>query len=278
MKSISVLVLGFLCIWLFTACNPQLASSSSGTPEFDTNQSDLILNVYAAASLTEAFGEVGKAFEDQHPGVRVVFNFAGSQQLLQQIEQGASADVFASAGQQQMDSAVQTDHVDRGAVQIFARNRLVIIYPKDNPAGISGISDLSKKGIKLVLATKEVPVGKYALDFLDKTAQDPSFGPGYKNAVLMNIVSYEENVKAVLAKVALGEADAGIVYTSDLHGAYGEKVGVIDIPDSLNVIAVYPIATLKDSSNPGLAQAFVSYIVSDAGQQTLVNSGFLPAH
>ncbi len=275
MKYPRALALCLLLFWTFAACNPQ-AASSSATQEAETRKPNQTLYVYAAASLTEAFGEAGKAFEEQHPGARVVFNFAGSQQLLQQIEQGASADVFASAGPQQMDTAVQSGWVDHNAVQVFANNRLVIIYPKDNPAGISRIADLSKKGIKLVLAAQSVPVGQYALDFLDKTAQDSSLGPGYRAAVIKNIVSYEENVKAVLAKVALGEADAGIVYTSDLHGAYGEKVGVIDIPDALNVIAVYPIAALKNSSNASLAQAFVTYILSKTGQQILASYGFLP--
>ncbi|MGE5222717.1 MAG: molybdate ABC transporter substrate-binding protein [Omnitrophica WOR_2 bacterium] len=276
MKYRRVLYPVFLIIWSLTACSPQPARSSPGTPGTGSNPPNQVLNVYAAASLTEAFGEAGKAFEAQHPGLRVVLNFAGSQQLLQQIEQGASADVFASAAPPQMEEAVQSGHVDRSAVQTFAHNRLVVIFPKDNPAGITQLKDLSKNGIKMVLAAKAVPAGQYALAFLDKAAQDPSLGPGYKDAALKNVVSYEENVKAVLAKVALGEADAGIVYTSDLHGAYGTQVGVIDIPDSLNVIADYPVATIKGSASPELAQAFVAYILSKEGQQTLAKYGFIP--
>ena len=175
--------------------------------------------VFAAASLTEPFGEIGKSFEAAHPGVTVVYNFAGSQQLAQQINAGAPADVFASANKKQMGATIDAGSVISGTQQIFARNRLVVIYPKDNPAGLKDLNDLANPGLKLVLAAKEVPVGQYTLDFLDKAAADPALGTTFKDAVLKNVVSYEDNVKNVLTKVALGEADAGIVYLSDISGA-----------------------------------------------------------
>lgn len=235
------------------------------------------LTVMAAASLTEAFEELAQLFEAQNPGVEVTFNFAGSQQLAQQIVEGAQADVFASANQKQMQAAVDASRVDEAAIQTFAHNRLVVIYPEDNPAGIDGLKDLARPGLKLVMAAKEVPVGQYSLEFLEKAGQEPALGPSFQQAVLKNIVSYEENVKAVLNKVALGEADAGIVYTSDVTGEAAGKIGQLIIPDELNVIATYPIAILEDSQHATQAQAFLDFVLSPSGQEILAKYGFMPA-
>ncbi len=157
------------------------------------------------------------------------------------------------------------------------RNRLVVIYPKDNPAGLAQLQDLARPGLKLIIAAKEVPVGQYSLDFLTKTISDTAFSPTYMDEVLNNVVSYEENVKSVLTKVALGEGDAGIVYTSDISGESAGKVGRLDIPDSLNTIATYPIAVVGDSAAPRQAQAFVDYVLGPAGQEILTRYGFIPA-
>ncbi len=234
------------------------------------------LYVYAAASLTEAFGDIAPAFESAHPGVVLVFNFAGSQQLAQQIDQGAAADVFASANQAQMGVLVADGLVEQDSVHTFARNRLVVIYPVDNPAGLTSLQDLGKPGLRLVLAAKEVPVGQYTLEFLDKAAQDARFGAAYKQALLANVMSYENNVKAVFTKVSLGEADAGIVYTSDVVGAQIDEVGEIQIPDDLNVTAVYPAAPVIGSHNPELAVAFIDFILASQAQAILAKYGFVP--
>jgi len=234
------------------------------------------LNVFAAASLTSAFGDIGSLFEASHPGTTVVFNFGGSQQLAQQINEGAPADVFASANQKQMDVVIEAGSVVSRTQQTFARNRLVIIYPQDNPAGLTALQDLGKSGLKLVLATKEVPVGQYALEFLEKASVDPALGTSYKDDVTKNVVSYEDNVKAVLTKVALGEADAGIVYTSDISGTEADKLGRLDIPEALNIIASYPIAPVKESENPDLAQAFIDMVLSAEGQSILAKYNFTP--
>jgi molybdate transport system substrate-binding protein len=236
----------------------------------------ITLTVMAAASLTDAFGEIGMQFEAEHPGVTVQFNFASSHQLAQQIIESAPADVFASANQKQMQVVVDAGKIAADAVTPFASNRLVVIYPKDNPAGLADLAGLSTDGLKLILAAKEVPVGQYSLDFLDKAAADPAFGADYKDVVLANVVSYEENVKSVLTKVSLGEADAGIVYTSDISSGAAEQVGNIDIPDALNVIAVYPIAAINDSAASEMAQAFVEYVASAEGQAVLAKYGFAP--
>lgn len=240
------------------------------------NPPRVILNVFAAASLTEAFSEIGRSFEARHPGLTVVFNFAGSQQLAQQIANGAPLDVFASANNLQMDTAIQSGRMITSTVQTFVRNRLVIIVPASNPAGLSQLQDLSSPGLKLVLAAGEVPVGRYSLEFLDNAARDPLFGASFMENVLNNVVSYEQDVKFVLAKVSLGEADAGIVYISDITGRNASKVVQIEIPDSLNILAGYPIAVVNDSPNPALAQAFIDYVLSPEGQALLRQYGFLP--
>ena len=234
------------------------------------------LTVLAAASLTEPFTELGKQFETQHPDSKVEFSFAGSQQLAQQLSQGAPADVFASASQKYMDIVVQAKRVEQDSARIFARNRLVVIYPKNNPAGLKALKDLAKPGLKLDFAAKDVPVGQYSLDFLDKASQEPGFGPSFKDEVLKNVVSYEENVKAVLAKISLGEADAGIVYLSDISPQMEGLIESLDIPDTFNVIAVYPIAVVQDSRNLDLAQAFLDLVLSPAGQQVLKKYRFTP--
>jgi molybdate transport system substrate-binding protein len=231
------------------------------------------LNVFAAASLTDALNEIGKNFEVANPGVTVTFNFAGSQALRTQIEQGAPADVFASANKTEMDALISGSYIAQDAPQIFLNNKLVVILPVDNPAGLAKLEDLAKPGIKLVLAAEEVPVGKYARQALD--TMNGQFGSDFKAKVLANVVSNEDNVKQVVAKVQLGEADAGIVYTSDAVAAPDLKT--IEIPADLNVIVKYPIAPLSRSANADLAKAFIEYVLSTEGQAVLQKWGFAPA-
>jgi molybdate transport system substrate-binding protein len=263
-----------LLVALWPALTAPWASQAHAAAPTAADSKELV--VFAAASLTDAFGDIGKLFETNHPGASVIFNFAGSQQLAQQINEGAPADVFASANNKQMDVVIGAGEIVTETLQTFVKNRLVAIFPQGNPANLKELKDLAKPGLKLVLAAKEVPVGQYALDFLDKAMADPAFGSAYKEGVLANVVSYEENVKSVLSKVALGEADAGIVYTSDISGKDAGKVGRIDIPDALNVIATYPIAPLKTSKNPEFAQDFINLILSQEGQKILAKYNFIP--
>jgi molybdate transport system substrate-binding protein len=234
------------------------------------------LTVFAAASLTDALTEIGQNFTAEYPGVDFTFNFAGSQQLAQQLGQGAPADVFASANKTQMEAAIKGGRVVSGTEQTFVRNRLVVIYPADNPANITQLQDLAMPGLKLILAAKEVPVGQYSLDFLNKAITDTAFSPTFMADVLKNVVSYEDNVRSVLTKVSLGEGDAGIVYASDITGEGADRVGRLEIPDNLNTIATYPIAPISDSDFPRQVQAFVHYILSPAAQQVLAKYGFIP--
>jgi molybdate transport system substrate-binding protein len=269
-KIFSILLAGILLAT--AACMPQAALTPTQVPAGTKN-----LTVLAAASLTESFNEIGKLFESQNPGVKVSFSFAGSQQLAQQLDQGVDADVFASANPKYMDAAIASKRVNKDDAKTFVKNRLVVIFPKDNPAGISSLKDLAKPGLKLDLADKSVPVGQYSLDFLDKADQDLSFDPQFKDSVLKNVVSYEDNVKSVVAKVSLGEADAGIVYVTDITASAAPKLGKLDIPDILNTVATYPIAPISDSKNPDLAKAFVMLVLSPDGQAIMAKYGFIPA-
>lgn len=228
------------------------------------------LNVFAAASLTDAFTEIGNNFQAANPNVTVTFNFAGSQALRTQIEEGAPADVFASASGKEMESLITGSFVTKESSQIFLNNKLVIILPADNPAGIDSLEDLATSGVKIVFAADEVPVGRYSREALDK--MNDSFGSDFKEKVLANVVSNEDNVKQVVAKIQLGEADAGIVYTSDAVAA--PELGTIEIPNELNVIAKYPIAPLVESLNEELAEAFIAYVLSEEGQAILQKWGF----
>jgi molybdate transport system substrate-binding protein len=232
------------------------------------------LTVFAAASLTQAFGEISKAFEAANSGVTVTLNFANSQTLQTQIQQGAPADIFASASGTNMDAVVTGGFVAKDSSQIFITNKLVVILPANNPGNVQSLQDLSRSGVKVVLGDTAVPAGKYARQILDNISKDPSYGTDYGTKVLANVVSNENDVKQVVAKVQLGEADAGIVYLSDSIAAPDLKT--IEIPANLNVIAKYPIAPLIKSGDPDLAAQFVAYVLSADGQAILQKWGFSP--
>jgi molybdate transport system substrate-binding protein len=267
------LLIGML---IFSACAPTGAAPVPQNAQNNTPPAAGTITVLAAASLTESFRELGAQFEASHPNVKVEFSFASSVQLAQQLGQGAPADVFASASNTYMKTAIDNGRVRQNAEKTFVNNRLVVIVPKANPGGLKELKDLATPGLKLDLAAKEVPVGQYSLNFLDKADKEGSMGVDYEASVLKNVVSYEDNVKAILAKVSLGEADAGIVYTSDVSASAAQKVTQITIPDNLNVIASYPIAPIQDSQHPELAQAFIDLVLSAQGQAVLAKYGFIP--
>ncbi len=257
---------------LLAACGGSSSSttSSSTTP----TASSTTLNVFAAASLTASFKEIATQYQTAHPSVKIVYNFNGSQLLAQQIINGAKADVFASADLANMKKVSDPGLV--GTQSIFAKNRLAVIIPVSNPGHINSLKDLANKGVKIVVAAPSVPVGKYALQVLDKMGKSSAYGPAYESAVKANFVSEEENVTSVVNKVQLDEADAGIVYRTDVTAAVASKVKLIDIPDQFNVIAQYPIAVVKSSTQATQAQAFVQYILSSDGQAVLTKYRFLP--
>jgi len=232
------------------------------------------LTIFAAASLTEAFDQIIADIEAANPGITIEEpNYAGSQALVTQLSEGAEADVFASASGRQMTVAVENG-VIAGEPVNFTRNRLAIVVPTDNPAGIDGVEDLGQDDLKLVLALPDVPVGHYAREAVCKAGADAAtYSAGFVDAVAGNIVSEEDNVKAVLAKVQLGEADAGVVYTTDV--TEDVAVTVIQIPQAVNVDARYPIAPVVDGDEV-LAAAFIAYVLGPDGQATLRSFGFEP--
>jgi molybdate transport system substrate-binding protein len=238
---------------LLAACGGDNTSSGGSSGSADE------ITVFAAASLTAAFTDIGQRFTAANGGAKVTFNFAGSQALATQIRQGAPADVFASADIPNMDKV--KDLV--GTPQSFASNRLQMVVEKGNPKHVKGLHDLASSDLKVVLAAEEVPAGKYARQVLDRAG------------VRLRPVSEEDNVKAVVAKVSLGEADAGIVYVTDV-AAGGDKVEGVDIPEGQNLTATYPIATVKAGKAPDRAQAFMDLVLSAEGQQVLKQYGFLP--
>lgn len=233
------------------------------------------LSVFAAASLSDAFDDLGKQFEASHPGVRVECNFAGSQQLALQVEHGAGADVFASADERWMNYLRRRDLL-RGGASVFVQNRLVVIVPKSNPARIDRLQDLARSGVKLILGAESVPVGAYSREAIRRLARSSGFPPDFGRRVLANLASEEENVRQVSAKIQLGEADAGFVYRSDVTPPVARQVKILTLPDSCNVLSSYPIALLKDAPNPGLAGEFLKLVLSPQGQGVLKAYGFIP--
>jgi len=253
MKRLFILLLGLSLV--LAACSSGSSTSSSGN-----------LTVFAASSLTGAFTQIGKDFEAAHSGTKVIFNFAASDDLSSQIESEGGADVFASASGKYMD-AVSSKVGVTGEVN-FAQNKLVVIVPKANPAGIKSFADLANPGVKLVLAAAGVPVGDYAREALTSA--------GIDTQAMANVVSNEQDDASVVAKISSGEADAGIVYVSDVTAQVSPTVGAVPIPDSVNVVATYPIAVVKGGTDTSLGQQFVDYVMSSAGQATLKTFGFLP--
>ena len=253
-----------------TGCGGDSESGGTSQTTSETQESSDTLTVLAASSLTEAFGELATTFQEQNPGTKVITSFGGSSELLTQIEQGAPADVFASADEDKMDTAVQDDLANEP--QTFVRNRPVIIVPKDNLAGIHGLQDLTKSGTKLVLAQDGVPIAEYAKKILANANSE--YGGDFEQQVMNNIVSREANVRTSANRVSLGEADATFVYITDVTPDIEDQVEVIEIPEDLNVTATYPIAALKEASNPELAQKWIDLILSDEGQRLLEEYGF----
>jgi molybdate transport system substrate-binding protein len=233
------------------------------------------LTVFTAASLTGAFGEIGQMFENE-TGINVAFNFDGSQALRTQLEHGAYADVFASANMRQMNAVKDEGLMNNSSIIIFTRNKLSIIVPKDNPAKIMNLSDLAMPGIKIIMGTKDVPVGDYALQIIDKLGNDSAYGPDYETKVLANVVSQETNVNYVVTKVALGEVDVGFAYVSDITEDLASKVDRIAIPDEYNIIAEYPMGILLESKYPAESQEFMNLVMSDKGKAVMEKYGFAP--
>ena len=247
---------------VLTGCGGQSGGSNAAasSPETGAGGGDKTLRVSAAASLTQSFDQLSDEFEKDHPGVNVDVNYGGSSGLVQQLTEGAPADVFASADQKNMTKLTDAD-LAQGEPKIFATNVLTLVVPKDNPAGIRSIQDVLGKNVKLVTCAPEVPCGAAT----QKVEQ--------ANGVELAPVSQENAVTDVLGKVTSGQADAGIVYVTDAKAA-GNKVTTIDIPMADEAINNYPIVALKDSEQPELAAQFVDLVTGEQGQKVLRDAGF----
>ena len=253
---------------LLAACSSNSSSSSPST----SSPPGATLTVLAAASLTNVFPKIGAEFTKQHPGTAFHFSFAGTDTLTAQIEQGVPADVFAGASTKYGDQLYGESLIEKPVP--FATNTLVLIVPPDNPAKITSPKDLTKPGIKLVVGAETVPVGSYTRTVLANL--NAQYGAGYDQKVLANVVSNEDAVTGVLQKVQLGEADAGFVYVTDAAGA-GNAVKAIELPQEAQATATYPIAAVKASKQPTLAQQFVDFVLSPTAQQILTQAKFGPA-
>jgi molybdate transport system substrate-binding protein len=248
-------VLATAVVAITIVCAPLPAPAKQDEPSGE-------LTVFAASSLTESFAAIAEQFEKRNPDVTVKLNFDSSSNLAAQIQQGAPADVFASADEANLRKAVDSGDVAAEPV-VFARNRLEIAVEKGNPERIKGLADLDESGLVVVLCADAVPCGRYAAEAFAKAS------------VTVSPASKEESAKAALSKVSLGEADASVVYVTDVKAAKGE-VGGVKIPDRHNVIATYPIAAVRESEQPAAGKAWVRFLRSKGAQSTMRRFGFLP--
>ena len=248
----------------------------AGCTTTEETPGETTLTVFTAASLTGAFTDIGKAYEAQNENVKVVFVFDGSQTLRTQIEQGANADIFVSASTKHMKALQGGGFMDNGTVTPFLGNSLALIVPVDNPAKITGLADLAKPGAKLVIGTKDVPFGDYTRQMLDKLAADPAYGETYKTAFMANVISEETAVNSVVPKLMLGEADAAIVYKSDVSKDDRDKLTRIDVPSEYNVVATYPLGILAESAHKAEAESFIAFVRGPDGSAILTDYGFDP--
>ncbi|NDJ51806.1 MAG: molybdate ABC transporter substrate-binding protein [Chloroflexi bacterium] len=255
-RAVKVWLLGAILLVVLAGCAPLQASPSR-------------LVVFAASSLTDAFDDIAATYEEVYPGVEVISNYAASSQLAVQILNGADADVFASANEDQMQLLLDGDTIGTPPM-VFASNDLIVIARPGSD--IDTLADLAEPGLRIVMAVPGVPIRDYTDQVFERMAADPAYGPAYRAAVYANLVSEEANVRQVVSKVSLGEADAALVYTSDVM----LDVNVIVIPGAFNVAATYPIGVVRDAPNPVEAQRFVDFVLSERGQAILAGYGFGP--
>lgn len=255
-----------------------LAAGCTSTAETATTaDAEKSITVFTAGSLKGAFTDIAAAYEEAHPGTTVVLNIDGTQSLRTQVEQGARGDVFASANTKHMNALMAEGFMDNATVAEFVTNKVTIAIPASNPGNLATLSDLATPGKKILIGTTDVPVGGYAREVLGKMADDPLYGQDYEDGVMTNVISEETNVNNIIAKLLIGEADAGFTYTSDVvTPAYADQLTTIPIPDEYNVIARYPIGVLDESADPQAAADFIDFVCSAEGGEILGTYGFEP--
>lgn len=234
------------------------------------------LTVFCGAGLSGAFNEIGQLYQNAS-GIMVEFNFDGAPALRAQIEQGAYADLLACADYKHMNALRAEGYVNNSTVRTFAENEMAVVLPLHNPANILSLADLARPGTLVLMGTPELPAGYHAREVLSKLANDSEYGPDYRDKVMANIVSQETTVNRIVSKVALGEADAGFAFASDVSPAMVGKVTKISIPDRYNVAVDFPIGALKQSRQAREAQNFIDLVISPQGQAVLEKYEFIPA-
>ncbi len=261
MKKVTMII---LLIILFLSFNQVMVFAEEGS-----------IRIMAAASLTEVFNALKAGFEEKYQGIRLEINYAGSQALFSQINMGVAADIFASANIKYMDQLQGLDMVVNPT--IFAHNKLLIAVFKKTEIDIQSFEDLIKNDIKLVIADESVPVGRYTVQVLEKQSKKQGLVADFQEKFIDNVISKELDVKSVVAKVELGEADAGIVYKTDVNSSNKDNIMIVNIEDKYNVIADYPIALLKGISrkNGEIANKFLDYLYSSEGGRILEEHGFV---
>jgi molybdate transport system substrate-binding protein len=265
-KSVSYLYIGLVILLI-----PAFIGSVSA---LGTNQSEL--NIFAAASLTGVIGDLNPIFEAGHPGVQVIPNFESSATLEWLIHEGAYADLFLSASGKNIDTLEKKGLIDNTSVIPYTTNKLAIIVPIDNPAGITGLADLAKPGVKIISQASDVPVRIYTEQMLNNTAHDSYLGEPFIKAFKANIISEEANVASSTTKIALDEGDAAIAYYSDVTKDLADKITIIEIPEKYNVIAIDEAGVLTESKQPELAKEYIQLLTSDKGKAILKEYQFSP--
>jgi molybdate transport system substrate-binding protein len=276
-------LLGLLSALLIAACSsagagpsaspsaaPPSVAAASAAPEPSPKSAEL--TIFGAASLKGALDEAKAAYEAANPGTTVTVSTDSSAALETQIEQGAPADVFLSADTTNPKKLVDGGFASGDAV-VFAGNELTIIVPTDNPGGVKSPMDLARKGLKIIAAGDKVPITKYATQLVQNLAGEPGYPAGFEAAYAANVVSQEDNVKAIVGKIELGEGDAGIVYVTDV--AASDKVKPVDVPDAANVPATYAGVVVKASPHQDAAAAFLDWFAGPGGRAILSKFGFL---
>jgi len=234
------------------------------------------LTVFAGSSLSNAFNETAANFTALHPEANVVYDFDSSTTLQTQIENGAPADVFASAATSNMNKLKSEGLMNNTTIVNFAKNKLALIVPAGNPENVTSLADLNRSGLKIIVCDPSVPCGKYTVQMMQNLSNNSAYGPTYVNQTTANEKPGALSANAAVVSIANDEGDVGIVYASDVPAQYQSQVTVIPIPDSLNVIATYPIGVTSGSPNQALAEDFVNYVTSSDGQTILQDNNFLP--
>ncbi|AGK98249.1 molybdate ABC transporter substrate-binding protein [Clostridium pasteurianum] len=268
---LTLLVLSILIVTVFTAAcgNSTSENNAANNTASGSKEPPKQITVFAAASLTESYTEIGKQIE-KDKNIKVTFNFAGSQQLVASINQGVNADVFASADTKNMKTLTDAKKVDKDV--IFAKNQLVIAKNKSSNASINSLADLGKDGVKLVVGDKSLPAGNYFYKALDAAKADNAIDQATYDKIIKNIKSQELNVKDVVSKVKLGDADAGVVYKTDANNQ--KELQVITDKEFSKLQVDYPIAVVSDSKNKTAAQEFIDYVTTGKGKDILKQYGF----